>query len=95
MDRWFKHPKHGYMLRRQDPTYAFDSVVTALCQNTAEAQEDEKLWENHKSRMRVNGGSGSVCSSQMHYGDRNREFVSISVEDVPAHIVRDFEAELI
>jgi hypothetical protein len=94
-DRWFKHEKHGYMLRRPDPVYHFDFVVTALCLNTAEEEEDKEKWERHKSRLRVNGGCGAVCVDQMHHRDHNSLFERIPRENVPAHILEDFEAALI
>lgn len=88
---WRKHPQHGYMLRCYFEQ-GWCMVVTALCQNTAETEEDPKAWEAHKSRLHVNGGCGAIAAEQMQEGNINPAFVLINESDVPQHIQKDFWA---
>ncbi len=72
----------------------YDFVVCALCQNTAETEQDQVLWENHKSRLHVNAGCGAICTDEMRRSDHNKEFVLISEDRVPEWIKKDFLALL-
>jgi len=86
---WFLHPQHGYMLR--GPVHdGWQSVVTALCLNTREVEENEALWEAHKSRLYVNAGSGAIAADGMQVGDHNPAYRPIAESRVPAWIVKDF-----
>lgn len=90
-DRWFLHSEHGYMLRHPyHPGY--DIVVTALCLNTREFEDDPALWENHKLRLHVNAGCGAVIADEMRVRDHNPAFKRIRPEEVPTHILREFLA---
>jgi len=90
-NRWFMHPKHGYMLRT-DLGDGYDCVVTALCTDTCEVQKEKAVWEMHKFRMRVNGGSGVICVDAMRTHDHNPAFMSIEEGAVPEHIREEFLA---
>lgn len=93
MSRWFLHPKHGYMLRT-DLGDGYDCVVTALCTDSREVEEDKAVWEMHKFRLRVNGGSGAVCADSLRAQDHNPEFLSIDEGAVPEHIREEFLAHV-
>ena len=90
-NRWFLHPKHGYMLRT-DLGDGYDWVVTALCNESREVEEDKAMWERHKSRLHVNAGSGAVCADSLRAQDHNPEFLSIEEGAVPEHIREEFLA---
>lgn len=83
MRKWYCHPQHGYMLR--EGRY----IVTSLCQNTLEIENDRKRWEAHKSRLHVNGGCGAIAVEEAP-PVINSEFVPINWRKVPPHIREDF-----
>lgn len=87
---WFLHPDHGYMYRGQIYNSGWQSVVTSLCLNTREIEENEALWEANKSRLYVNAGCGAVAADGMQVGDHNPAFRPIAASRVPAWIVKDF-----
>lgn len=91
MLNWYVHPQHGYMLR-ENTINGWQIVVTALCLDTKEFQEDSVSWEKHKSRLYVNGGCGAIVAEEMRIGDHNPAFVPIEESMVPAHIRSEFLA---
>jgi hypothetical protein len=90
---WFLHEDHGYMLRGP-VIYGWQMVVTALCCNTREDEDDPALWEAHKSRLHVNAGSGAIAADLMRPEDHNPDFKPIDATRVPAHIRHEFVAYL-
>ena len=90
MRNWFLHPRHGYMLRAGTGTW--QTVVTALCQDTRETEESASAWEAHKLRLHVNGGCGAVAVHELRIGDHNPEFAPVQERDVPEHIRAEFLA---
>ena len=89
MNRWFLHPQHGFMLRYPSNP-GWEMVVTALCLDTREIEEDAARWEAHKSRLYVNAGCGAIAADEMRVGDHNPAFVPVDEGSVPEHIREDF-----
>lgn len=87
--RWFKHPRHGYMLRFSHAP-GWDTVVTALVLDALEYQADASTWEAHKFRLRVNAGCGAIACSEMRAGDHNPDFKPVRASTVPAWVKADF-----
>jgi hypothetical protein len=87
---WYRHSRHGYMLRGPIDSDGWQIVVTALCTDMRETEESRELWEAHKSRLRVNGGCGAIAVDGIRANDHNPEFRRIRPASVPAHIVSDF-----
>lgn len=92
-EEWRYHDRHGFMLRTP-PKDGWCYVVTALCQDTAEYQNDAALWERHLSRLRVNAGCGGVCGAEMREKDVNSDFRVVPKNQVPAHIQKAFKSIL-
>lgn len=89
--KWFLHPQHGYMARGV-PFHGWQTVVTALCLNTRDVEDDAALWKAHKDRLHVNAGSGAVAVDEMRVGDHNPAFRPVAASRVPAHIRNEFAA---
>ncbi len=90
IDRWYCHPSHGFMLRRDDGS-GLETVVTSLCIATYDVETDRAVWERHKLRLRVNGGCGAVAVDHYKRGDRNPAFVRVDGRKVPPWIRREFK----
>ncbi len=87
--KWFKHPRHGYMLRGPAES-GWQTVVTALTLNAVNLQDDAALWKAYKSRLHVNGGCGAVAVDDMRVGDHNPEFAPIKATQVPEFLRQEF-----
>lgn len=86
-DRWYRHPKHGHMLRRPCGN-GYDMVVTSLVAEAMEYELSESLWSAYKHRLAVNAGCGGIAVESHREHDRNPEF--LPCRSVPKWIRRDF-----